>query len=51
VDAFVCQAGILDAWEGAAAFDVLPSYPYPELTSEEAMSAGVVLADFSYERD
>lgn len=51
VDAFVCQAGILDSWEGAAAFDVLPSSPYPELTSEEAMSAGIVLADFDYERD
>ncbi len=51
VDAFVCQAGILDAWEGAAAFDVLPTYPYPELTSEEALSAGLVLSDFQYERD
>ncbi|NTV38989.1 MAG: hypothetical protein HGA51_03395, partial [Demequinaceae bacterium] len=51
VDAFVCQAGILDAWEGAAAFDVIPSSPYPELTSEEALSAGVVLSDFQYERE
>lgn len=51
VDAFVCQAGILDAWEGAAAFDVIHSYPYPELTSEEALSAGIVLSDFHYESD
>lgn len=51
VDAFVCQVGILDSWEGAAAFDVLPAYPYPEMTSEEAMSAGLVLADFHYERE
>jgi lipopolysaccharide transport system ATP-binding protein len=51
VDAFVCQAGILDSWEGAAVFEVLPSSPYPELTSEEALSAGIVLSDFHYEVD
>jgi lipopolysaccharide transport system ATP-binding protein len=49
VDLFVCQAGVMDAWEGADTFDVLPSSPYPELTSDEAMSHGAVLADFSYE--
>ncbi|WP_062133876.1 ABC transporter ATP-binding protein [Demequina aestuarii] len=45
----VCQAGILDTWEGADTFEVLPHYPYPELTSEEALKAGIVLADFTYE--
>ena len=45
----VCQAGILDSWEGADTFDVLPHYPYPELTSEEAFRAGLVLSDFDYE--
>ena len=49
VDMFVCQSGILDAWEGADAFEVLPSPPYPEVTSDEAMSHGMVLSDFSYE--
>jgi lipopolysaccharide transport system ATP-binding protein len=49
VDLFVCQAGVMDAWQGADTFDVLPSSPYPELTSDEAMSHGAVLADFSYE--
>ncbi|MGN6127985.1 MAG: ABC transporter ATP-binding protein [Humibacter sp.] len=49
VDLFVCQSGVLDAWEAADAFDVLPSSPYPEFTSEEAMHHGVVLADFGYE--
>lgn len=49
VDAFVCQAGILDAWEGAGSFEVLPAYPYPEFTSDEAFGAGIVLSDFSYE--
>ncbi|TAM69462.1 MAG: ATP-binding cassette domain-containing protein [Microbacteriaceae bacterium] len=49
VDVFVCQAGVLDAWEGADVIDVLPSSPYPELSSDEAMSTGMVLADFDYE--
>lgn len=51
VDAFVCQAGILDSWEAADQFDVLPSSPYPEMTADDAMSQGVVLADFGYEAD
>lgn len=49
VDMYLCQSGIFDAWEGADAFDVLPSSPYPETTSDEAMKTGLVLADFSYE--
>jgi len=49
VDVFVCQAGVLDAWEGAAAFDVLPGTPYPEMTLDEATARGVVLADYDYE--
>jgi len=51
VDVFVCQAGILDSWEGAAAFEVLPHNPYPELAGDEAVSSGLVLADFSYESE
>lgn len=49
IDMFVCQAGILDAWEGADAIDVLPTSPYPEMSSDEAMLTGLVLADFNYE--
>ena len=49
VDLFLCQAGILDAWEAVDAFEVAPSSPYPAATSDEAMSSGVVLADFDYE--
>ncbi|NNC11865.1 ABC transporter ATP-binding protein [Planctomonas sp. JC2975] len=51
VDLFVCQAGVLDSWEAADSFEVLPASPYPELTSDEAMQHGVVLADFDYEID
>ncbi|QAY69012.1 polysaccharide ABC transporter ATP-binding protein [Xylanimonas protaetiae] len=49
VDVFVCKTGILDAWEGAAQFEVLPTSPYPELAGEEALTRGLVFADFSYD--
>lgn len=49
IDLYLCQMGIFDSWEGAAAFEVLPHPPYPEVTSDEAMSAGAVLADFEYQ--
>lgn len=51
VDVFVCKNGILDGWEGATAFEVLPHNPYPELAGDEAMSKGLVLADFSYKAE
>jgi lipopolysaccharide transport system ATP-binding protein len=50
IDLFLCQATeILDVWEAADSFDVLPSSPYPEITTDDAISYGKVLADFSYE--
>jgi len=49
IDMFVCQAGILDAWEGADVIEVVEHSPYPELTTDEALSHGMVLADFHYE--
>lgn len=51
VKASVCQAGILDSWEAADVFEVLPHYPYPEFVSEEAVRAGMVLTDFTYESE
>ncbi len=48
IDVFVCGSGILDAWEGAAVFEVLPGLPYPEHASEDAYAASPVLADFRY---
>lgn len=50
VDLFLCKFGVLDAWEGAAAFQVLPTLPYPQIADGEAARKGIVLADFSYER-
>ncbi|GAA4836810.1 ABC transporter ATP-binding protein [Luteimicrobium xylanilyticum] len=49
VDVFVCSSGILDAWEAAAVFEVLPVSPYPEIAGDDALSSGVVLSDFSYD--
>lgn len=51
VDVFVCRAGILDAWQGAASFDVLPDLPYPGTVPEDAYASGLVLSDFTYEVD
>ncbi len=51
VDVFVCKTGVLDGWEGAAVFDVLPVSPYSALAGDEALERGVVLSDFSYASD
>jgi lipopolysaccharide transport system ATP-binding protein len=50
VDVYVCRSGVLDAWEGAAVFEVLPHNPYPEVAGDEATVAGLALAEFAYER-
>lgn len=50
VDVYVCQAGVLDAWEGAWRFEVLPDLPYPEFTESSGTEKGLVFADFAYER-
>lgn len=49
VDVFACQAGVLDAWEGAWRFEVLPDLPYPEFTESSGTEKGLVFADFAYE--
>lgn len=48
VDVYVCKNGVLDAWEGAAGFEVLPHNPYPELAGDESLTRGLVLADFDF---
>ena len=49
VDVYVCRVGILDSWEAAASFEVLPDLPYPEVSNDEAIAGALVLADFSYD--
>jgi lipopolysaccharide transport system ATP-binding protein len=48
VDLFLCKSGVIDSWEGACAFQVLPLLPYPQATSDDGTSEGVVFGDFSY---
>lgn len=50
VDVFLCRVGILDAWEAAASFEVLPELPYPETMNDEAIQGALVLSDFEYAR-
>lgn len=50
VDLFVCSSGILDSFEGAGRFEIHPVLPYPQAVSDEGLDAGLVLADFDYER-
>jgi lipopolysaccharide transport system ATP-binding protein len=50
IDVFLCRAGIIDAWQGAAVFEVLPHNPYPDLAGADAIAAGIILPDFAYER-
>ena len=49
VDVYACQAGILDAWEGAWRFEVLPDLPYPEFTDSSGREKGLVFVNFGYE--
>ncbi|MGA0567132.1 ABC transporter ATP-binding protein [Rathayibacter sp. KR2-224] len=50
VDVFACQAGnILDVWDAAWRFEVMPDLRYESGATTDATSAGVVLSDFQYE--
>lgn len=49
VDVYACQAGVLDAWEGAWRFEVLPDLPYPEFAEGSSIENGLVFANFDYE--
>ncbi len=48
VDMFVCQAGIIDAFEHACHLNILPLLPYAVTDNTEATAHGVVFADFAY---
>jgi len=48
VDLFVCNAGIIDACEGACAFEVKPEWPYPSAITDEGIWHNLVLPDFDY---
>jgi lipopolysaccharide transport system ATP-binding protein len=50
VDLFGCSSGVLAACAGAGRFEIPPVLPYPQAVSDEGLDAGLVLADFDYER-
>ncbi len=49
IDMFLCNAGIIDKFEGAAFLEVLPVLPYEFTGVPGATAAGVIFGDFSYE--
>ena len=48
VEMFICSAGIMDRFEEACSWEVIPLLPYPTAGNEEATSGGLIFADFSY---
>lgn len=51
VDLYLCKNGVLDAWDGACSFQVMPILPYPEAASSDGSEHGVVFGDFTYARE
>jgi len=47
VDSFVCHSGVLDLWEGACGFEVVPESPYAAAAPPDAVAAVAVLTDFT----
>ena len=50
VEMFICSAGVMDRFEEACTWEVIPLLPYAAAGNEEATSGGVVFADFGYGR-
>lgn len=52
VDVFLCETGgLLDIWDAAWRFEVMPDLRYESQSTSNASSLGVVLSDFHYEMD
>jgi len=49
VDLYACQSGVLDAWDGAWQFEILPDLPYPQTAGADGLEKGTIFADFTYE--
>ena len=48
MDMFICSEGIIDWFEDACRFEVIPLLPYPASGNTEATSNGLVFADFEF---
>jgi hypothetical protein len=45
----ICCAGIIDHFEYACKFEILPMIPYPGQWTLESEKRGMVLPDFTYQ--
>jgi lipopolysaccharide transport system ATP-binding protein len=51
LDFFICSAGVIDRFDQACQIEVMPLLPYSAGGISEAISQGMVLADFAYETE
>ena len=51
MDMFICSDGIIDWYEDACRFEVIPLLPYPAAGNSEATGNGLVFADFEFAMD
>lgn len=48
LEMFLCGANIIDRWEEACFFDVIPILPYPDPSHPHAITDGLMFADFDW---
>jgi len=48
MEMFLCGGNIIDRWEEACFFDVIPILPYPDPSHPHAITDGLVFADFDW---
>lgn len=48
MEMFLCGANIIDRWEEACFFDVVPVLPYPDPSHPHAITDGLMFADFDW---
>jgi lipopolysaccharide transport system ATP-binding protein len=49
LEMFICGGNIIDRWEEACFFDVIPILPYPDPSHPHAVTDGLVFADFDWQ--
>ena len=48
LEMFLCGANVIDRWEEACFFDVIPILPYPDPSHPHAITDGLMFADFDW---
>ena len=49
MEMFLCGANVIDRWEEACFFDVIPILPYPDPSHPHAITDGLVFGDFDWQ--